>query len=169
MGALDAMNLPDKCPFCGAGILVMAGGFECRNGRWATFDCRTSIHAGQAERRTQSRTCEDAERTRLAARVAELEAENKALRDRFSDADTERNAAQAALKAAFARVAELEAREKQAREDEAWANGDGLVELEPVTSGWVASTLDGLHSINATAPTIRGALRALRDVLEAKP
>ena len=75
------MSLPETCPFCGAGILVMAGGLECRNGRWATFDCRTSIHAGQAERRTQSRTCEDAERARLAARVAELEARCKRLED----------------------------------------------------------------------------------------
>ena len=75
------MSLPDKCPFCGAGVLVMAGGFECRNGRWVTFDCRTSIHAGQAERRTQSRTCEDAERASLAARVAELEARCKRLEE----------------------------------------------------------------------------------------
>ena len=75
------MNLPETCPFCGAGVLVMAGGFECRNGRWVTFDCRTSIHAGQAERRTQSRTCEDAERARLAARVAELEARVKRLEE----------------------------------------------------------------------------------------
>ena len=93
---------------------------------------------------TFSKAYVEAMRLRLSA----LEAENKGL---------------------SARVAELEAREKQAREDEAWANGDGLVELEPVTSGWVASTLDGLHSINATAPTIHGALRALRDRLEAKP
>ena len=75
------MSLPDRCPFCGAGILVMAGGFECRNGRWATFDCRTSIHAGHAERMTQSRTCVDAERARLVARVAELEARCKRLEE----------------------------------------------------------------------------------------
>ena len=49
-------------------------------------------------------------------RLAALESENKDLRARFSDADTERNAAQAALKAAFARVAELEARCKRLEE-----------------------------------------------------
>ena len=164
------MNLPQTCPFCGAGVLVMAGGFECRNGRWATFDCRTSIHAGQAERRTQSRTCEDAERAHIAARVASLESENKGLADRFSDADTERNAAQAGLKAAFDRVAELEAREKQRAEDEAWANERTvLVEFHPVTSGWYASAPDGVVGINATAPTIHAALRALREKMEAKP
>lgn len=103
-------------------------------------------------------------------RIDELEAENKSLRDAVSDADTERNAAQAALKAAFARVAELEAREKQARDDEAWANDRTvLVEFQPVTSGWYASAPDGVVGINATAPTIHGALRAMREKMEARP
>ena len=76
------MSLPDKCPFCGAGVLVLAGGFECKNGQCVTFDCRTWIHAGQTdERRTQSSTCEDAERARLAARVAELDARCKRLEE----------------------------------------------------------------------------------------
>ena len=61
----------------------------------------------------------EAENKGLAAHVAELVAENKTLRDRFSDADTERNAAQAALKAAFARVEELEARTHEAEESNA--------------------------------------------------
>ena len=106
----------------------------------------------------------------LSARVEELVAENKTLRDRFSDADTERNAAQAALKAAFARVEELEAEAKQAREDEAWANERTvLVEFHPIASGWYASAPDGVVGIDATAPTIHGALRALREKMEARP
>ena len=58
----------------------------------------------------------ESENQGLVVHVEELVAENKTLRDRFSDADTERNAAQAALKAAFARVAELEARCKRLEE-----------------------------------------------------
>lgn len=76
-----------------------------------------------------------AERDRLRDLLATLEAENKSLRDRFSDADTERNAAQAALKAAFARVAELEARCKRLEEA-----GDAIVDeymvVEPEKSAW---------------------------------
>jgi len=69
-----------------------------------------------------------------------------------------------------ARVSELEALTKQAREDEAWANERTvLVEFQPVTAGWVASTLNGVHGISATASTIHGALRSLREKLEAKP
>jgi hypothetical protein len=69
-----------------------------------------------------------------------------------------------------ARVVELEAREKRRAEDEAWANDRTvLVDIEPVTAGWEASALDGLVGISATAPTIHGALRALREKLEAKP
>ena len=164
------MSLPDKCPLCCAHVLVEWDGKQRKSERSATYECQTSIYAGQSPRQTQSRWCEVREREYLAAHVAELVAENKTLRDRFSDADTERNAAQAALKAAFARVADLEAREKQAREDEAWANERTvLVEFHPLTSGWYASAPDGLTGINATAPTIHGALRALREKLEAKP
>ena len=69
-----------------------------------------------------------------------------------------------------ARVAELEARDKQRAEDEAWASERTvLVEFQPVTSGWYASAPDGVVGINATAPTIHGALRALREKMEAKP
>jgi hypothetical protein len=66
-----------------------------------------------------------------------------------------------------ARVVELEAREKRRAEDEAWANDRTvLVEFKPVTAGWEASALDGLVGISATAPTIHGALRALRAKVE---
>ena len=69
-----------------------------------------------------------------------------------------------------ARVSELEACEKQRAEDEAWANERTvLVEFHPLTSGWYASAPDGVVGINATAPTIHGALRALREKMEARP
>lgn len=76
------MSLPETCPFCGAEPYITASGNQCRGGdRWVLLSCGTSIYAGQDLRRTQSRKCEEAERTRLAARVAELEAENKQARD----------------------------------------------------------------------------------------
>lgn len=75
------MNLPDKCPFCGAGIVVMENGEKCVSENWVAFECITSIHAGQDIRRTQSRECETAERIRLTARVAELEARCKRLEE----------------------------------------------------------------------------------------
>ena len=76
------MSLPDKCPFCGAEPYTTVSGEQCRGGdRWVLFSCDTSIYAGQDLRRTQSRKCEDAERTRLAARVAELEAREKQARE----------------------------------------------------------------------------------------
>lgn len=68
------------------------------------------------------------------------------------------------------RVAALEKREKQARDDEAWASERTvLVEFQPLTSGWYASAPDGVVGISATAPTIHGALRALREKMEARP
>ena len=58
------MSFPETCPFCGAERLGM------KDGSWVTFACFTSIHTGYDERRTQSRTCEGLERTRLLARAA---------------------------------------------------------------------------------------------------
>ena len=76
------MSLPETCPFCGAEPYTTASGEQCRRGdRWVIFSCDTSICAGQDLRRTQSRKCEDAERARLAARVAELEALAKQARE----------------------------------------------------------------------------------------
>ncbi len=69
-----------------------------------------------------------------------------------------------------ARVARLERDLEQARKDEAWANETTvLVEFQPLTSGWHASASDGVVGITATAPTIHGALRALREKMGAKP
>lgn len=77
------MNLPDKCPFCGAGVFLMADGRVCKDpdGSWIVFSCDTALHAGQGIRRTQSRHCEKVERDRLLARVAELEARCKRMEE----------------------------------------------------------------------------------------
>lgn len=71
----------DACPHCGAGVLIMDNGKECRaaSGAWVTFDCLTSIHAGQHPRMSQSRKCEEAERERLAMEVATLRTANAGL------------------------------------------------------------------------------------------
>ena len=136
--------IPETCPFCGAEAHGMSG-------TWVTFRCHTMTQTVADHRQFQSRTCEKAERARLVVRVAELEVENKTLRDRFSDADTERNAAQAALKAAFARLAELEARCKRLEEAARAVYLDSIASDHPWTE---------LETCN---------MHALRDVLEAKP
>lgn len=76
------MSLPETCPFCGTDPHTTASGNQCRGGdRWVLFSCGTSIYAAKDLRRTQSRKCEDAERARLAARFAELEARCKRLEE----------------------------------------------------------------------------------------
>lgn len=61
------MSLPETCPFCGSEV-------DFRNAeKWVGFTCITTIHAGHDARRMQSVTCAGLERTRLLARVAELE------------------------------------------------------------------------------------------------
>ena len=73
------MNLPDKCPFCGAGVSATGYGSK-RSERWVSFDCFTQVFACDP-RPTQSESCKSAERARLAARVAELEARCKRLEE----------------------------------------------------------------------------------------
>ena len=80
------MNLPDKCPFCGAGIHIMKNGEKCVAKDWVTFECQTWIRDGLPVRSTQSRQCEEVERltaksqlSAARARVAELEARCKRL------------------------------------------------------------------------------------------
>ena len=75
------MSLPDKCPLCCAHVLVGWDGKQRKSERSATFECHTSIYAGQAPRQTQSRWCEVRERQHLAARVTELEARCKRLEE----------------------------------------------------------------------------------------
>ena len=66
--------IPETCPFCGAEAHGMSG-------TWVTFRCHTMTQTVADHRQFQSRTCEDAERARLAARVAELEARCKRLEE----------------------------------------------------------------------------------------
>jgi DNA repair exonuclease SbcCD ATPase subunit len=131
------------------------------------------------------------ERDTLAARVAELEARTREAEESNANAQARLSAAEATIEsrrveneavrrqlgraenacdAMEKRVAELEGREKQRVEDEAWANDRTvLVEFQPVTSGWYASAPDGVVGINATATTIHGAIRALREKMESRP
>jgi len=106
----------------------------------------------------------------LQARLAELERANKDLRDLFAEADTERNGAIAAVRAASSAIdtlAEMRADAQQARCDEAWAHGQIMpVDFAPLESGWEAGWWDGEKKISATAPTIHAALRALRAKVE---
>lgn len=68
-------------------------------------------------------------------------------------------------------LAALEAEAKQAREDEAWAEGNHVViDAEPVTKGWCAMVVieDGplIHVPTEKGPTIAAAIRALRAKVE---
>ena len=58
---------PESCPFCGAGIIIMADGRECRSqNQWVSFRCFTNWHRNYREpRKLQSSICEDGERLRL--------------------------------------------------------------------------------------------------------
>lgn len=69
------MTLPETCPFCGSG-----GEFKNPE-KWVGFTCMTTIHTAQDARRFQSLICAGLERTRLLARVAELEARCKRLEE----------------------------------------------------------------------------------------
>ena len=68
------MNLPETCQFCGAGVNERSP-----HGRWVTFKCYSWALKDNDPRHNQSQWCEKAERARLAARVAELEARVKRL------------------------------------------------------------------------------------------
>ena len=63
------MNLPETCQFCGAGVNERSP-----HGRWVTFKCYSWALKDNDPRHNQSQWCEKAERARLAASVAELEA-----------------------------------------------------------------------------------------------
>lgn len=157
-----------NCPFCGADARTQRR-FQC----WTLSDLTE-----------RSGTCMERENESLKARVAELEAENKHLTQLLDGYRVHADAHRALLakydaekngwldvvgKASYAidLFAKLEEREKQRAEDEAWASERTvLVEFQPVTSGWYASAPDGVVGINATAPTIHGALRALRAKVE---
>ena len=73
------MNFPDKCPFCGAGIVVMDDGEKLANNVCVSFTCATWIHESLDARRTQAYTCKEREHHNLITRVTELEARCKRL------------------------------------------------------------------------------------------
>ena len=98
----------------------MKDGTECKSGQWVTFGCFTMIN-GIDERKFQSRTCEDAERAHLAARVAELE-------ERAHLA---------------ARVAELEARCKRLEEAARAVYLDSIASDHP----WSANETRNMHAL----------------------
>lgn len=81
----------DACPHCGAGVLIMDNGKECRaaSGAWVTFDCLTAIHAGEHPRMSQSRNCEEAEREKLAMEVAALRTANAGLVEKVAETQSE--------------------------------------------------------------------------------
>ena len=76
------------------------------------------------------------------------------------------------VEAMQARLAALESEAKQAREDEAWAL-DAAVTIHPVMGErhwtpilWSVRYWDGVRTLEVTAPTIRAALRPLREKVE---
>ena len=75
MGEINAMNLPDKCPFCGAGVRAVKDG----NQRWVEFECFSTIGDVGGEFQHRSPICRHAELNAAKARVAELEARCKRL------------------------------------------------------------------------------------------
>ena len=104
----------------------------------------------------------------MQARLAALEAENKALRDRLAEEDTVKNAALNCVReatGAVMRLAPLEAEAKQARDDEAWAHLHAVPILRR-GEVWVAEHFDGRQIRYAEAATIHAALRALRAKVE---
>lgn len=64
---MSTEQAPECCPFCGAGIIIMADGRECRSrNQWVSFQCFTNWHRNYREpRKLQSSICEDGERRRL--------------------------------------------------------------------------------------------------------
>lgn len=67
------MNLPETCPFCGAGVHVMEDGTEDRSCDYVRFVCHTYIQLHIKDPCNQSPTCKNI------TRVAELEAHIKTI------------------------------------------------------------------------------------------
>lgn len=108
--AISIPKLPDRCPFCDAGVIVMQNGKPCQSteGLWVVFQCLTSIHSGQDQRKIQSRPCEAAERARIATEVGTLRTANAALVERMTSAHQELRRYQDMVERAEERVRRLE-------------------------------------------------------------
>ena len=83
------MNLPDTCPFCGAGVFTNFCGQNGWKEKWVAYECHTWIFMDRDRANNQSNLCIASERTRLAARVAELEAREKQRADDEAWANSE--------------------------------------------------------------------------------
>ena len=118
----------------------------------------------------------------MQSRLAALEQDNEHLtqiiaahraladahRELLARADTERSKALTVVRqvsGALDRLAALEAEAKQAREDEAWAHLHA-VPIHRRQEVWLAEHFDGYRRLDAEAPTIHAALRALREKVE---
>ena len=173
------MNLPETCPFCGAGIAITADGMARMSQRRVEFGCGTNIGRVADARRFQSVECEVRERTRLSARVAELEVENKNLSNRAELADGDVKKAHAILDASdkYIRRIEVELQsESQAKIDAEFhvaALKERLAELEARCKRLEEAARevypDSIESDHPWTELETRNTRALRDVLEAKP
>lgn len=104
-------------------------------------------------------------------RVAELEAENKDLRERVAQLEEVKEAALGALDEAVGavqRLSSLEIYAKQAIEDDAWAL-EAAVTIHPAAgsesihpTSWNARYWDGVRTLEESGRTIAAALRGLR-------
>ena len=74
------MSLPETCPFCGAGVFANFCGQNGWKENWVAYECHTWIFMDRDRANNQSNLCIASERTRLAARVAELEEANRSNR-----------------------------------------------------------------------------------------
>lgn len=107
----------------------------------------------------------------LSQRVADLEAENKGLRERVAQLEEVKKASLNAITAAVGAVKQLSPLAVGAAttlQDEAWAL-DAAVTIHPAAGSesihsttWTARYWDGVRTLEESAPTIAAALRALR-------
>lgn len=82
------MSLPDKCPFCGAGVALNYAGRQLISDTRVVYECQTVIVDAHDRHRWQSDQCEKSQKAQavdrvrdLEARVAELEARCKRLEE----------------------------------------------------------------------------------------
>lgn len=160
------MSLPQTCPFCGSFA-------ELRNGeKWVGYTCITTIRAGHDARRMQSITCAGLERTRLLARVAELEARTREAEESNANALARLSAAEATI--------ELRRIENEAVRHQVWHAENVCDAMEKRVFDTEARCkrleeaarevyLDSIASDHQWSEKETRNMHALRDVLEAKP
>ena len=164
------MSLPDKCPFCGAAIAIGDDGKKRVADLIVIFDCGSGFDELIDPIRTRSRVCKDI--TRLAARVAELEALVREAEESNANALARLSAAEATI--------ELRRIENEAVRHQVWHAENVCDAMEKrvfdtdarckrLEDAARAVYLDSIASDHPwTEPETRN-MRALRDALEAKP